>query len=176
MTTNWEYGRLAKTPGVTPTFTFKSAHISTRMRRAAQKMIRERVLRGSWSSKARRLAVTLMKARGIPYYDTVNMFRMIDMPSTHRDEIAALVNADCAAKLLEGTIQPAAVEALRNDRLKVLSRQHPEPRGYISFFDDAFRRRALEVVARALRSEAHNSYLADRLAAWPTHSTTPSFL
>lgn len=159
MITAWQYGRLAKMPGVTPTFTFSPAQLSTRMRKAAQKMVRERLLRGGWSCESKQVAKMVMDAFAIPYgperYGSNNV-PFSGLPLEVREEIAVLLEADAAAKILTMADNPnryGSVEytqqSARNQIAAVRQLHNADGyRGYASFYSRVFLSRALDVVGK----------------------------
>lgn len=134
MTTVWDIARAARLPGVSTTFTFHPAHISTRMRNSIKRMIERGMVEGGWSSKAKHLARALMNEYGLSYQDigrnTMTMMLPAGMPYEVRQQVLGLLKADfvglrfkcnqtaeyhrrehdevCAFLLADGTQEPTA--------------------------------------------------------------------
>lgn len=180
MITAWQYGRLAKLPGVTPTFTFSPAQLSTRMRKAAQKMVRERLLRGGWQCESKRVAKIVMDAFAVPYSrDGVghNYIKTTGLPSEVREKIADLLRADVAAKLLDSACTPDRVNYIQTDargQIQDLLNPGPGKRLAISFYSRTFYNRALDVVAR--HNIEASSLLAEQAKRAAAVLDDPTFL
>lgn len=153
-TTAFDVARLSRTPGVQSTFIFKPSTLTVRIRNAAQKMVRERVLRGQWSSKSRQVAKTVLDALGVSYVGGHNRFLKVPggLPADVREDLVALCSADMAGYLLDiKNINSRHHDWLR-DKHKAnqesISNADPHLQLYLEFRDADFARKAANRLGR----------------------------
>ena len=151
-TSAFDIARLARTPGVESKFTFRPALLTVRIRTAAQKMVRERLLRGGWNSKSRSVAKLVMDTLGISYAGGHSRYLKLNggLPADVQQDLQALCHADAAGYLLDDS-NPHRVEWMRTiqeENLRSIFKPDPNTQLYIEFRAKEFSLKAYDRLAR----------------------------
>lgn len=154
MPTQWEVARLAQVAGIETTFTFYPDRLTPRVRNAAKKIIRTRVLTGGYRSQARNVAKLMMARHNVPHVNANNRWVEVgNVPREVRDSLLELRQADWAAyKLSDGHIHPYYIKRYESD---VEMLKSDDEVGVIHFDDLSLGKKAVSFLQNWCRSEQH---------------------
>lgn len=100
--TQWEIARAAKTTGMRVTLELDPTQITTRIKNAIKRQLRQGRVTGGWRSQSRAIAEHLATKFKLPVVrDSWRGMRVPYANSEQRSALAELVRADFAAKMLE---------------------------------------------------------------------------
>lgn len=177
MTTHaWEIARQVKTAGVVATLHFDPSRLTTRIRKAAQRMLQSGTLWGGWSSQSRKVAEMVAAHYALPMMKVSHGYLYVERRSLHNDDMETLkrlFNADIMAFKLEPKIPDwyvsrgearEYVDTTVERQLEQLDNFETGQSNYINFLDEAFTKQIAQAITeRQMREFAE---LRERASAY----------